>query len=91
MIMNHTENDILRDKSREYLNECMKTEDYGSCGGNDEVRDAFADGCSFTIETAQKIVEEMFSSFLLGDTGKNLAVDFRNKLFDTIKEKPITL
>ena len=85
------ENDILRDKSKQYLEERLESDDYGSAGDLEEIRGAFSDGCLFTVELAQKIIEEMFSSFTMGETAKCLARDFRNRLFNYIKSNKISL
>ena len=83
------ENDILRDKSKQYLEERLESDDYGLAGDLEEIRNAFSDGCLFTADLAQKIVEEMYSSS--GEIGKCLARDFRNRLFNYIKTKKISL
>ena len=83
------ENDILRDKSKQYLEERLESDDYGLAGDLEEIRNAFSDGCLFTVELAQKIVEEMFSSY--GEIRKSLARDFRDRLFNYIKTKKISL
>ena len=83
------ENDILRDKSKQYLEERLESDDYGLTGDLEEIRGAFSDGCLFTVELAQKIVEQMYSSS--GEIGKSLARDFRNRLFNYIKTKKISL
>ena len=83
------ENDILRDKSKQYLEERLESDDYGLAGDLEEIRNAFSDGCLFTVELAQKIVEEMFSS--CGEIRKSLARDFRDRLFSDIKTKKISL
>ena len=83
------ENDILRDKSKQYLEERLESDDYGLTGDLGEIRGAFSDGCLFTVELAQKIVEEMFSS--CGEIRKSLARDFRDRLFNYIKTKKISL
>ena len=79
------EYDILRDKSEQYLEERLESDDYGSAGDLEEIRGAFSDGCLFTVELAQKIIEEMFSSFTMGETAKCLALEFRDRLFSDIK------
>ena len=79
------ENDILRDKSKQYLEERLESDDYGLTGALGEIRGAFSDGCLFTVELAQKIIEEMFSSFSMGETAKCLALEFRDRLFSDIK------
>ena len=83
------EYDILRDKSEQYLEERLESDDYGLAGDLEEIRNAFSDGCLFTVELAQKIVEEMFSS--CGEIRKSLARDFRDRLFNYIKTKKISL
>ena len=83
------ENDILRDKSKQYLEERLESDDYGLTGDLGEIRGAFSDGCLFTVELAQKIVEEMFSS--CGEIRKSLARDFRDRLFSDIKSNKISL
>ena len=83
------ENDILRDKSKQYLEERLESDDYGLAGDLEEIRGAFSDGCLFTVDLAQKIVEEMFSSS--NEVGKSLARDFRVCLFNYIKTKKISL
>ena len=92
MDVNTIENGILRDKSKEYLDErlmcCDRT---GLTGDFDDVGEAFSDGCIFTVELAQKIVEEMFSSFTMGETAKCLALEFRDRLFSDIKSNKISL
>ena len=85
------ESDILRDKSKQYLEERLESDDYGSAGDLEEIRGAFSDGCLFTVELAQKIIEEMFSSFTMGETSKCLALEFRERLFNYIKTKKISL
>ena len=85
------ENDILRDKSKQYLEERLESDDYGSAGDLEEIRGAFSDGCLFTVELAQKIIEEIFSSFTMGDTNKCLALEFRDRLFENIKSNKILL
>lgn len=85
------ENGILRDKSKQYLEERLESDDYGLAGHLEEIRDAFSDGCLFTVELAQKIIEEMFSSFTIGETSKSLALEFRDRLFSDIKQKEISL
>ena len=85
------ENDILRDKSKQYLEERLESDDYGLAGDLEEIRGAFSDGCLFTVELAQKIIEEIFSSFTMGDTNKCLALEFRDRLFNYIKTKKISL
>lgn len=85
------ENDILRDKSKRYLEERLESDDYGLTGDLGKVCGAFSDGCLFTADLAQKIVEEMFSSFTMGETSKCLAREFRNRLFSDIKSKEISL
>lgn len=59
------ENYILQDKSKQYLEERLESDDYGLVGDLEEIRGAFSDGCLFTVELAQKIIEEMFSSFAI--------------------------
>ena len=85
------EYDILRDKSEQYLEERLESDDYGLTGDLGEIRAAFSDGCLFTVELAQKIIEEIFSSFTMGDTNKCLALEFRDRLFNYIKTKKISL
>ena len=85
------EYDILRDKSEQYLEERLESDDYGSAGDLEEIRGAFSDGCLFTVELAQKIIEEIFSSFTMGDTNKCLALEFRVRLFNYIKSNKISL
>ena len=85
------ENDILRDKSKQYLEERLESDDYGLTGDLGEIRGAFSDGCLFTVELAQKIIEEMFSSFTMGETSKSLALKFRDRLFSDIKSNKISL
>lgn len=89
MDVNTIEIDILRDKSKEYLNERIESDDYGLAGDLEEIRGAFSDGCLFTAELAQKIVEEMFISS--GEAGESLARYFRNCLFENIKSKKISI
>ena len=84
------ENDILRDKSKQYLEERLESDDYGLTGDLGEIRGAFSDGCLFTVELAQKIIEEMFSSCGV-IIRKSLARDFRDRLFNYIKTKKISL
>ena len=83
------EYDILIDKSKQYLEERLESDDYGSAGDLEEIRGAFSDGCLFTVELAQKIIEEMFSSFTMGETAKCLALEFRDRLFSDIKSTEI--
>ena len=85
------EYDILRDKSEQYLEERLESDDYGLTGDLGEIRGAFSDGCLFTVELAQKIIEEIFSSFTMGDTNKCLALEFRDRLFNYIKSNKISL
>ena len=85
------ENDILRDKSKQYLEVRLESDDYGLTGDLGEIRGAFSDGCLFTVELAQKIIEEMFSSFTMGETAKCLALEFRDRLFSDIKSNKISL
>ena len=85
------ENDILRDKSKQYLEERLESDDYGLTGDLGEIRGAFSDGCLFTVELAQKIIKEMFSSFTMGETIKCLALEFRDRLLNYIKTKKISL
>ena len=85
------ENDILRDKSKQYLEERLESDDCGLAGDLEEIRGAFSDGCLFTVELAQKIIEEIFSSFTMGDTNKCLALEFRDRLFNYIKSNKISL
>lgn len=89
MDVNTIEIDILRDKSKEYLNERIESDDYGLAGDLEEIRSTFSDGCLFTAELAQKIVEEMFTSS--GEAGESLARYFRNCLFENIKSKKISI
>ena len=83
------ENDNLRDKSKQYLEERLESDDYGLAGDLEEIRGAFSDGCLFTVELAQKIVEEMFTSS--GEAGESLARYFRNCLFENLKSNKISL
>ena len=83
------ENDILRDKSKQYLDERLVCDRTALTGDFDDVCEAFSEGCLFTVELAQKIVEEMFSS--CGEIRKSLARDFRDRLFNYIKTKKISL
>ena len=83
------ENNILRDKSKQYLEEKLESDDYGLAGDLEEIRGAFSDGCLFTVDLAQKIVEEMFTSS--GEAGESLACYFRNCLFADIKSNKISL
>ena len=85
------EYDILRDKSEQYLEERLESDDYGSAGDLEEIRGAFSDDCLFTVELAQKIIEEIFSSFTMGETNKCLALEFRDRLFNYIKSNKISL
>ena len=85
------ENDILREKSKQYLEERLESYEYGLGGDLNDIRDAFSDGCLFTADLAQKIVEEMFSSFTMGETAKCLALEFRDRLFSDIKSNKISL
>ena len=85
------EYDILRDKSEQYLEERLESDDYGLTGDLGEIRGAFSDGCLFTVELAQKIIEEIFSSFTMGETNKCLALEFRDRLFNYIKSNKISL
>ena len=85
------ENNILRDKSKQYLEERLGSDDYGLTGDLGEIRGAFSDGCLFTVELAQKIIEEMFSSFTMGETAKCLALEFRDRLFSDIKSNENSL
>lgn len=85
------ENYILQDKSKQYLEERLESDDYGLGGDLGEIRGAFFDGCLFTVELAQKIIEEMFSSFAMGETAKCLALEFRDRLFSDIKSNKISL
>ena len=85
------ENDILRDKSKQYLEERLESDDYGLTGDLGEIRGAFSDGCLFTVELAQKIIEEMFSSFTMDETAKCLALEFRDRLFSDIKSNKFSL
>ena len=83
------EKDILRVKSKKYLEERLESYEYGLAGDLNDIRDAFSDGCLFTADLAQKIVEEMFSS--CGEIRKSLGRDFRDRLFNYIKTKKISL
>ena len=83
------EKDILRDKSKQYLEERLESAENGLTGDLEEIRRAFSDGCLFTVDLAQKIVEEMFSS--CGEIRKSLARDFRDRLFNYIKSNKISL
>ena len=83
------ENDILQYKSKQYLEERLESDENGLTGDLEEIRRAFSDGCLFTVDLAQKIVEEMFSSS--NEVGKSLARDFRVCLFNYIKTKKISL
>ena len=83
------ENDILRDKSKQYLEERLESDDYGLTGDFKEIRGAFSDGCLFTVELAQKIIEQMYSSS--GEIRKSLAREFRDRLFADIKSNKISL
>ena len=83
MDVNTIESDILRDKSKEYLNERIEVHGCGLSGDSEGIRKAFSDGCLFTVDLAQKIVEEMFTSS--GEAGECLARYFRNCLFENIK------
>ena len=85
------ENDILRGKSKQYLEERLESDDYGLTGDLGKIRGTFSDGCLFTVELAQKIIEEMFSSFTMGETAKCLALEFRDRLFSDIKSNKISL
>ena len=85
------ENDILRDKSKQYLEERLESDDYGLTGDLGEIRGAFSDGCLFTVELSQKIIEEMFSSFTMDETAKCLALEFRDRLFSDIKSNKFSL
>ena len=85
------ENEILRDKSKQYLVERLVSDDYGLAGNLNDTRGAFSDACLFTADLAQKIVDEMFSSFIMGETSKCLAREFRDRLFSDIKSKEISL
>ena len=44
------ENDILRAKSKQYLEERLAADNYGLAGDLGEIRGAFSDGCLFTVE-----------------------------------------
>ena len=88
---NIEENDIIREKSKQYLVERLVSDDYGLAGNLNDTRDAFSDGCLFTVDLAQKILEEMFSSFTMGETSKRLALEFRDRLFSDIKSTEISL
>lgn len=83
------EKDTLIVKSKKYLEERLESYEYGLAGDLNDIRDAFSDGCLFTADLAQKIVEEMFSSS--NEVGKSLARDFRVCLFNHIKSKEISL
>ena len=83
------ENDILQDKSKQYLEERLESDENGLTGDLEEIRRAFSDGCLYTVDLAQKIVEEMFSS--CGEIRKSLARDFRDRLFNYIKSNKISL
>ena len=83
------ENDILRDKSKQYLDERLVCDRTALTGDFDDVCEAFSEGCLFTVELAQKIVEEMFTSS--GEAGESLARYFRNCLFENIKSNKISL
>ena len=85
------ENYILQDKSKQYLEERLESDDYGLGGDLEEICGAFSDGCLFTVELAQKIIEEMFSSFAMGETAKCLALELRDRLFSDIKSNKISL
>ena len=87
--VNTIEINILRDKSKQYLNERLETDGCGLTMDSEEIRKAFSDGCLFTVDLAQKIVEEMFASS--GEAGESLARYFRNCLFENIKSKEISL
>ena len=89
MDVNTIEKTILRDKSKEYLDERLEPDGYGLRCDFEEIREAFSDGCLFTVDLAQKIVEQMCSSS--GEIGKSLARDFRNRLFNYIKTKEISV
>ena len=89
MEVNTIEKTILRDKPKEYLNERLEPDGYGLSGDFEEIREAFSDGCLFTVDLAQNIVEQMYSSS--GEIGKSLARDFRNRLFNYIKTKKISV
>lgn len=89
MDVNTIENGILRDKSKEYLDERLEPDGYGLSGDFEEIRAAFSEGCLFTADLVQKIVEEMFTSS--GEAGESLARYFRNCLFENIKSKKISL
>ena len=89
MEVNTIEKTILRDKSKEYLDERLEPDGYGLSGDFEEIREAFSDGCLFTVDLAQNIVEQMYSSS--GEIGKSLARDFRNRLFNYIKSNKISL
>ena len=85
------ENDILRDKSKQYLDERLVCDRSGLTGDFHDVCVAFSEGCLFTVELAQKIIDEIFSSFTMGETSKCLALEFRERLFNYIKTKKISL
>ena len=87
MEYNTIESNILRDKSKQYLNERIGVDGCGLSGDSEEIREAFSDGCLFTVELAQKIVEEMFTSS--GEAGESLARYFRTCLFENINSKKI--
>ena len=85
------ENYILREKSKQYIEERLESDGYSLTGNLEEIRRAFSDGCLYTVDLAQKIVEEMFSSFTMGETAKCLALEFRDRLFSDIKSNKISL
>ena len=85
--VNTIESDILRDKSKEYLNERLEADGCGLSGDSERIRKAFSDGCLFTVDLAQKIVEEMFASS--GEAGESIARYFRTCLFENINSKKI--
>ena len=88
MDVNTIENDILREKSFQYLVERVVCDRHSLTGDSDDVCEAFFEGCLFTVDLAQNIVEDMFT---IGETKKCLARDFRNRLFNDIKSKNISL
>ena len=89
MDVNTIESNILRDKSKEYLNERLEADGCGLSRDSEEIRKGFSDGCLFTVDLAQKIVEEMFASS--GEAGESLVRYFRNCLFENIKSKEVSL
>ena len=85
--VNTIESDILRDKSKEYLNKRREADGCGLTMDSEEIRKGFSDGCLFTVDLAQKIVEEMFASS--GEAGESIARYFRTCLFENINSKKI--